>query len=94
MRLQKIKAAANGNWCSIYAHLAIDVPKRGKQGPCPLCGGVDRFHYDDLEGRGTWHCRKCDGQQAGDGFSLVASYYGVSFNGSLELVARAIGMEE
>ena len=41
---------------------------------CPVCGGDDRFTYDNKNGRGDWVCRKCnDGYpMAGDGFQLIA----------------------
>ena len=37
---------------------------------CPVCGGSDRFRFDDKEGRGTWFCNQCG---AGDGLKLVES---------------------
>lgn len=40
---------------------------KGRQGPCPICGGKDRFRFDDKEQRGTWFCNNCG---AGDGYSL------------------------
>ncbi|WP_434668357.1 primase-helicase zinc-binding domain-containing protein [Paraburkholderia sp. A3BS-1L] len=41
---------------------------------CPVCGGDDRFTYDNKNGRGDWVCRKCnDGYpMAGDGLQLIA----------------------
>jgi hypothetical protein len=43
-------------------------------GPCPACGGTDRFsiNFD----KGLWHCRQCDGGKGGDGFDLVAQVEG------------------
>lgn len=40
---------------------------------CPVCGGDDRFTYDNKSGRGDWVCRKCnDGYpMAGDGLQLI-----------------------
>ena len=34
----------------------------GKQheGPCPFCGGTDRFHVHELGGSVVAKCRKCD----------------------------------
>ncbi|SUE86050.1 bacteriophage P4 DNA primase [Salmonella enterica] len=42
---------------------------------CPVCGGSDRFRFDDKEGRGTWFCNQCG---AGDGLKLVEKVFGVS----------------
>ena len=46
----------------------------GKACACPVCGGDDRFTYDNRNGRGDWVCRKCnDGYpMAGDGLQLIA----------------------
>lgn len=46
----------------------------GKACACPVCGGDDRFIYDNKSGRGDWVCRKCnDGYpMAGDGLQLIA----------------------
>ncbi|WP_065058057.1 primase-helicase zinc-binding domain-containing protein [Paraburkholderia tropica] len=40
---------------------------------CPVCGGDDRFTYDNRNGRGDWVCRQCnDGNpMAGDGLQLI-----------------------
>ena len=60
--ISAITEAAIDQWESILPALGIEVPKRGRHGPCPVCGGTDRFHFDDKDGRGSWHCRKCDGK--------------------------------
>jgi putative DNA primase/helicase len=53
----------------------------GKGSPCPICGGNDRFTYDNLRGRGDWVCRKCNGgdRKAGDGFELICKSAGITF---------------
>lgn len=45
----------------------------GNATACPVCGGNDRFTYDNKHGRGDWVCRKCnDGYpMAGDGLQLI-----------------------
>ena len=43
-----------------------------RHGPCPGCGGTDRFRFDDLDGKGTWFCSQGGGTPAaGDGFALI-----------------------
>ena len=47
----------------------LDLTRRGLEfvGPCPLCGGEDRFHVKESEGRATVGCRGCiDGQSNGE----------------------------
>lgn len=58
---------AKGKWPSILAHFGIHV-KRNRHGPCPMCGGKDRFRFDDLDGRGTFYCNQCG---AGNGVHLI-----------------------
>lgn len=45
------------------------LTRRGREwvGPCPSCGGTDRFHVTDREGAARWGCRGCiDGRQDGE----------------------------
>jgi putative DNA primase/helicase len=60
----------------------------GKHGPCPVCGGVDRFRFDDREGRGTWYCNQCG---AGDGWTLVQRCLGIDFAEAVLRVAAIVG---
>ncbi len=49
--------------------------KKNRHQACPVCGGADRFRFDDKEGRGTWFCNQCG---AGDGLKLVEKVFGIS----------------
>ena len=51
---------ARGRWRDIL--LALGVAHgflTNKHGPCPICGGKDRFRFDDKEGAGTYYCNQC-----------------------------------
>lgn len=65
---------ACGHWPRILPALGVKVMKNRHQS-CPVCGGSDRFRFDDKEGRGTWFCNQCG---AGDGLKLVEKMFGVS----------------
>lgn len=65
----EIVAASRNHWPQILTGLGIAVPENNKHGPCPICGGKDRFRFDDKQGRGTWICNQC---RHGDGLDLVA----------------------
>ncbi len=65
-----VAAAANGHWPALLAKLGIEIPSRGKHGPCPACGGKDRFRFDDKDGKGGFICNSCG---AGDGLILIRS---------------------
>ena len=61
----------------------LDVPglrKSGAElvGPCPACGGTDRFAINDR--RGVYNCRACGG---GDGLALVRLVMGCDFRAAL-----------
>ncbi|CAM7499504.1 Uncharacterized domain associated with phage/plasmid primase [Phytobacter diazotrophicus] len=87
---------ACGHWPRILPALGVKVMKNRHQA-CPVCGGSDRFRFDDKEGRGTWFCNQCG---AGDGLKLVEKVFGVkpseaarrvnAVTGSLPPVAPAV----
>jgi putative DNA primase/helicase len=80
---------AQGRWRGILP--ALGVPETyltGKHGPCPLCGGTDRWRFDNKDGRGTWFCSKCG---AGDGVSLVMRKTGLMFREAAVRIDELIG---
>lgn len=82
MKIKTVDAAV-GKWIGILKHFGVDEAHlRNKHGPCPLCGGSDRFRFDDKEGRGTWYCNQCG---AGDGLRLALEVTGLEFK---ELASR------
>ncbi len=86
-----IKQQACGKWRSILTALQINVPSTATQhGPCPTCGGKDRFRFDDQDGHGGWFCNQCT-PHAGDGFALVRNVRDCSFPDAVQLVAGAVG---
>lgn len=84
-----VAAAACGHWPELLAAVGIDTPSRGKHGPCPACGGKDRFRLDDKEGRGTWICNQCGN---GDGLDLLVRVTGKSTKEAAELLAPLVGL--
>jgi putative DNA primase/helicase len=60
---------AQGRWREILPQLGIDTRfLRNKHGPCPICGGKDRFRFDDRDGSGSYFCNQCG---AGPGIMLI-----------------------
>lgn len=77
MHHEKTVIAAKGKWRGILLHLGIPSSAlRDKHGPCPMCGGEDRFRFDNKEGRGTYICNQCG---AGDGMKLAVDFTGRPF---------------
>jgi len=94
MSLEKseVSRAALGRWRDILANFGLsDLALSGRHGPCPSCGGKDRFRFDDRDGRGTWICGQCG---AGDGFELMMRVGGWRFDECLERVNSAVGTAE
>lgn len=84
-----VREVAQGRWRSILTVLGIDERAlSGKHGPCPMCGGKDRFRFDDQEGRGTYFCSGCG---AGDGVQLAMGITGQSFRDVAREVERIAG---
>lgn len=84
-----VAAAACGHWPDLLAAVGIDTPHRGKHGPCPACGGRDRFRLDDRAGRGTWFCNQCGN---GDGLDLVCRVLSTTPKAAAELLAPLVGL--
>lgn len=78
---------ACGHWPRILPALGMKVIKNRHQA-CPVCGGADRFRFDDKEGRGTWFCNQCG---AGDGLKLVEKVFGISASEAARKVNAVTG---
>jgi len=76
-----------GCWHGILSRYGIDVGD-GRHKSCPLCGGKDRFRFDDKDGRGTWICNQCG---ASDGLGLLMKKLGIEFIEACEEVGKVIG---
>lgn len=72
-----LKERCVGRWKSILPMIGISTSYlRDVHGPCPMCGGKDRWRFDDKGGNGTWYCSHCG---AGDGTELVKLFLKVEF---------------
>ena len=68
----KTSELAHGNWFHILTNFGISESfLKGKHTACPLCGGTDRFRYDDYKGNGNYFCSGC-GPNAG--FNLLMKF--------------------
>jgi putative DNA primase/helicase len=90
-----IPALARGHWPAILADLGVDQAHlRDRHGPCPGCGGTDRFRFDDRDGRGTWYCGGGGEPQSGDGFDLVGHVFGLDKRNAFIRVRDWLGLGE
>lgn len=75
---------AQHKWASLLP--ALGVPAKyltGKNCPCPMCGGTDRFRFTDYQGSGAYWCNQCG---RGSGVDLVMKIRGVGFEDAVKLV--------
>lgn len=73
----KTADAARGKWRGILLQLGVEEKfLHDKHGPCPMCGGVDRFRWDNKGGSGSYICGQCG---AGNGFDLAMNVLGAPF---------------
>ncbi len=86
-----IRERTRGQWRSILITLGID-PKylTGKNGPCPFCGGKDRWRFTNYNGDGCWICNRCG---TGSGTDLLMKYTGQPFREIAPRIEAVIGFE-
>lgn len=91
LSFDQVREAAYGRWKDlVFPAFGIQVPgKKNDHGPCPICGGKDRFRCDDQQGKGTWICNQCG---AGDGFSLVEKARSMNYSEVLKEVGAVLGL--
>ena len=88
-RVRDLKVRAHGHWTPLLGALGVDERiLNGKNQPCPLCGGTDRFQYTDKFGEGNYHCRSCG---AGGGLKLAQGALGLKFGELLARLERQLG---
>lgn len=84
-----LRDQCQGKWRGILPALGMDSRfLSGKHGPCPICGGRDRFRFDDKDGRGTYICSGCG---AGDGIALVMKSKGLDFKEAAQNIEAIVG---
>ncbi len=95
VRMEETIAAAQGRWSEILSALGIHSDCLvNRHGPCPGCGGSDRFRYDDRDGRGTWICGGGGGEPAaGDGLDLLRHVHGWTIAAARDAVAEYLGLD-
>lgn len=85
--MQNVVDAAKGRWRDILKACGVDQKfLSSRHGPCPFCGGVDRFRFDNKNGRGTFYCSQCG---PGDGFDFLRKMTGQTFGELRGMVLQA-----
>lgn len=80
---------ARHRWREILPQLGIDTRfLQNKHGPCPHCGGKDRFRFDDRDGSGSYFCNQCG---PGTGLLLIRKVRGWDHRTACDEVDKIIG---
>lgn len=86
--MSAITEAARGRWRDILE--ALGVPGEyltRRNGPCPHCGGKDRWRFTDHNQAGSWWCNHCG---TGDGFDLLQQFHGWDFKTAAQEVEKML----
>jgi putative DNA primase/helicase len=87
MRAQELADRIGSGWPVVLEQLGI-APEYlvNRHGPCPACGGKDRYRFDNRHGRGDYFCNGCG---AGSGYDLLMRVHGWDFRTARDRVAEA-----
>lgn len=94
-RAARARQLAYGQWPEILiaAGMADNYFTR-RHGPCPICGGTDRYRWSDKHG-GVWVCNQCTDKSGAaawsDGFALLMNYQGIAFREAVDQVLAFFG---
>jgi len=81
-----------GKWYKVLTELGM--PEKyltGKGGPCPMCGGKDRYRFTDYQNEGRYICSGCNN---GDGWDLVQKYFDISFATAAKQIKGILGITQ
>lgn len=98
MQHRDIIEDARGRWPDILQSLAGLSAEQltDNHQPCPLCGGTDRYRFDDLNGTGSWFCNQCGGRDqqggAGSGMDLLLRRTGWDFPTAARRIEAHLGL--
>jgi putative DNA primase/helicase len=72
---ERTEERAHGRWPGILRELGVDARflQLERKGPCPVCGGRDRFRFSDKKGDGWSYCQRCG---PGPGIVLLRRLHG------------------
>ncbi len=82
---------ARGRWREILTAAGVNASYLvNRHGPCPACGGKDRFRFDDKHGEGTFFCNGC---RAGNGIILLRRVKHWDHRTALDFIEGHVGKD-
>ena len=90
----EVKRAAENQWPDIISKICNIDSKilDGRNGPCPKCGGIDRFRMIDKKA-GALLCNQCFSTKNGDGLAAIMWLNGCDFPTALNQVAEFLNIK-
>lgn len=91
---QTAQEAAQGRWAEILQRSGVDPSfLTGRAGPCPFCGGRDRYQFRIKTDNGSYICRNCTNAQYRNGFDFLMRHLGITeFREAAEHVKSLLGV--
>lgn len=94
---KEIEPMLTGRWEEVLSIFDIQVPKfRGINTinhPCPLCGGTDRAHWRQVEGRLSLYCRGCASDRMKSPEEVIQEAHNISFSDLCNDLGEFIGAQ-
>lgn len=88
--VEEVISKAQGQWPYILERLGIDSSYlKNKHGPCPICGGKDRFRFNNKAGTGSFYCNHCG---AGYAIKLLLLVHQWDFRKAIDEVAKILNI--
>ena len=88
----------DGHWREILNMYGIEVPhikgQNSKNGACPLCGGDDRAHWREADGRLCLYCRHCTNGSMKSPEDVIQEFSGVGFREFCDDMINYLGISE
>lgn len=96
--MSDLAEAARGHWPGILSALAGLSAEQltDEHQPCPLCGGTDRYRFDDRDGSGSWFCNQCGGRDqrggGGSGMDLLMRRLQIPYAEAAQRLEQHLGI--
>lgn len=88
----ELKQQARNHWTDFLESQGIGSGYLNKKhGPCPMCGGKDRFRYINKKGDGDFICNTCT-PKGGDGFDFLMKFRRLEFAEVCRLLEKFLGI--
>lgn len=89
----KAEDLADGHWPEILQRAGVDPSYlvNGRGGPCPFCGGTDRYAWFNKRG-GIYLCRKCTDYKYRSGMDFLMRHMNYTFREAADYVREYFGV--